>query len=252
MKVCRMNIKTFVALALLLSGGEVAEAQTPAPVQLCVQNPPGTPVCAPAPGMAGPRGNSVLNGVGVPPNTLGTNGDFYLDTSANNIYGPKAQGKWPATFTTLGGVPGPAGPQGVPGPPGPPGLTGAQGPQGPAGTQPGDFEKTVPWQQIAPAPGTIMMRTFYPITITRIIGGVVVSEAGTALVDVAKNSCIAANMLHTGDFNASARPGDQYLALVGSPTLAAGDKVVLCPKPGSFPTDPTKVVGNASITIGYH
>jgi hypothetical protein len=42
----------------------------------------------------GDPGNSLLNGAGAPSNALGRNGDFYLDTSLYNIYGPKAAGAW--------------------------------------------------------------------------------------------------------------------------------------------------------------
>lgn len=44
----------------------------------------------------GQRGNSVLNGTGVPSVTVGINGDFYIDTAADLIYGPKAGGVWGA------------------------------------------------------------------------------------------------------------------------------------------------------------
>lgn len=48
-------------------------------------------------GTSGPRGNSILSGVGAPANTIGFDGDFYLNTNdLNQIYGPKANGIWPA------------------------------------------------------------------------------------------------------------------------------------------------------------
>ena len=118
--------------------------------------------------------NTILNGKGAPSNTLGINGDFYIDTRSLLISGPKANGKWPAArslqgangidgkngtstknVTTTSTVPGPIGPQGEPGEKGLdgvaglsgaaglPGATGAQGPigatgapgsQGPAGS----------------------------------------------------------------------------------------------------------------------
>ena len=40
--------------------------------------------------------NTVLNGKGAPSNTLGINGDFYIDTRSLLISGPKKSGKWPA------------------------------------------------------------------------------------------------------------------------------------------------------------
>jgi len=118
--------------------------------------------------------NTILNGKGAPSNTLGINGDFYIDTRSLLISGPKANGKWPVArslqgangidgkngtstknVTTTSTVPGPIGPQGEPGEKGLdgvaglsgaaglPGATGAQGPigatgatgaQGPAGS----------------------------------------------------------------------------------------------------------------------
>jgi hypothetical protein len=60
----------------------------------------------------------------------GTDGDFYIDTAADVLYGPKANGTWPVTGTSLVGTPGATGPQGPAGPAGP---QGAQGPPGTAG-----------------------------------------------------------------------------------------------------------------------
>jgi len=45
-------------------------------------------------GPQGPRGNSLLNGVGEPTLSIGINGDFYIDTVANELYGPKTTGSW--------------------------------------------------------------------------------------------------------------------------------------------------------------
>jgi hypothetical protein len=115
--------------------------------------------------------NTILNGKGVPSNTLGINGDFYIDTRSLLISGPKINGKWPTgrslqgangvngidgkngaaakNVTTASNVAGPAGPQGERGDKGIdgsagangsagidglPGATGAQGPSGPAGS----------------------------------------------------------------------------------------------------------------------
>ena len=115
--------------------------------------------------------NTILNGNGAPSNTLGINGDFYIDTRSLMISGPKKNGKWPIArslqgangvngidgkngtaaknVTTASNVAGPAGPQGergdkgIDGLPGAnggagidglPGAAGAQGPSGPAGS----------------------------------------------------------------------------------------------------------------------
>ena len=99
--------------------------------------------------------NTILNGKGAPANTVGINGDFYIDTRSLLIFGPKANGKWPTpqnlqgpigaagaagsngsdgkngadgkSVTNASATTGPAGPQGEKG------LTGATGPSGPAG-----------------------------------------------------------------------------------------------------------------------
>lgn len=91
-------------------------------------------------GLAGNNGNGVLNGASAPTNNQGVDGDFYVNTTTNTMYGPKANGTWPAGVSLVGpqgsaGVAGPTGPQGPAGATGPQGPTGATGPQGPAGAQ---------------------------------------------------------------------------------------------------------------------
>lgn len=41
------------------------------------------------PGLQGPRGRTILNGIGAPANNLGLEGDFYYDTQTTRFYGPK-------------------------------------------------------------------------------------------------------------------------------------------------------------------
>lgn len=41
------------------------------------------------PGQQGPRGRTILNGVGAPSNNLGLSGDFYYDIDTTRFYGPK-------------------------------------------------------------------------------------------------------------------------------------------------------------------
>jgi hypothetical protein len=108
--------------------------------------------------------NTVLNGKGAPSNTLGINGDFYIDTRSLLISGPKKSGKWPVArslqgsngtngtdgrngndaknVATASSVAGPAGPQGergekgidgIAGSSGAAGIAGASGSTGPAG-----------------------------------------------------------------------------------------------------------------------
>ena len=88
--------------------------------------------------------NTIRNGKGAPSNTLGIDGDFYIDTLKFNLYGPKENGVWPAPVSLRG----PAGPDGAAGKPGANGVdgkngtngekgsaSGVTGPQGPRGEQ---------------------------------------------------------------------------------------------------------------------
>ena len=51
----------------------------------------------------------MLNGTGAPGSSVGNNGDFYIDTAADVLYGPKAGGTWPTPGLSLAGSTGPAG-----------------------------------------------------------------------------------------------------------------------------------------------
>lgn len=62
-------------------------------------------------GAAGADGKTVRNGIGAPSAGLGVDGDFYIDTAASLIYGPKASGAW-GTGTSLVGPAG-SNPSGV-------------------------------------------------------------------------------------------------------------------------------------------
>lgn len=42
-----------------------------------------------SPGPQGPRGKTILNGLGSPSNNLGLEGDFYYDKNTTRFYGPK-------------------------------------------------------------------------------------------------------------------------------------------------------------------
>lgn len=58
-------------------------------------------------GAAGADGKTVLNDSGAPGSGVGEVGDFYIDTTANEIYGPKTGGGW-GGGTSLVGPAGPA------------------------------------------------------------------------------------------------------------------------------------------------
>ena len=81
--------------------------------------------------------NTLRNGAGAPASSLGNNGDFYINTTAHSLYGPKASGTWGLATSLVGpqgatGATGPVGPKGETGAQGPQGIQGVQGPAGPA------------------------------------------------------------------------------------------------------------------------
>jgi hypothetical protein len=80
--------------------------------------PPGPQGVPGSQGPVGAPGNTIRNGSGPPDPSLGVAGDFYIDTTNHNIYGPKSN-----TITNWGSptsIIGPAGPTGPVGPAGPP------------------------------------------------------------------------------------------------------------------------------------
>jgi len=66
----------------------------------------------------------LLTGSGAPSDLIGVNGDVYIDTTNDILYGPKANDVWPTPGDNLVGAQGATGPQGSTGP------QGATGPQG--------------------------------------------------------------------------------------------------------------------------
>jgi len=54
-------------------------------------------------GAQGAPGRTLLNGEGAPDGSLGVDGDFYLDTVAHELYGPRAGGEWGVGVPLSGG-----------------------------------------------------------------------------------------------------------------------------------------------------
>lgn len=69
-------------------------------------------------GSNGTDGKTVRSGSGAPSAGLGVDGDFYINTSANTIYGPKTSGAWGSPVSLVGptGATGSAGATGAAGP----------------------------------------------------------------------------------------------------------------------------------------
>jgi hypothetical protein len=85
-----------------------------------------------------PAGNVILNGSTAPASETGSNGDFYIDTTNYDIYGPKTSGEWGSPTSLVGptgatGSTGATGAAGTNGTNGTNGATGATGDTGPAG-----------------------------------------------------------------------------------------------------------------------
>lgn len=83
-------------------------------------------------GSAGEDGNTILSGDGPPAGGLGRSGDYYIDGSNSEIYGPKSQEGWGMAQSLIGpqGSPGTQGDKGEPGAKGDPGQDGAAGTDG--------------------------------------------------------------------------------------------------------------------------
>ena len=117
-------------------------------------------------GANGVDGATILNGTSNP-TTQGKDGDYYLNTSTEFFFGPKAGGVWPSIGLSLRGPQGAQGIQGVQGAtgaastvPGPQGPTGPQGPQGPTGadsTVPGPTGPTGPAGPTGPGVTTLQI-----------------------------------------------------------------------------------------------
>ncbi len=95
------------------------------------QGPQGLQGTVGATGPQGPAGSTWRDGAGVPADTLGADGDYYLDTATGNVY-LRSTGVY-AQVANIVGPAGATGPQGIQGPAGATGPQGIQGIQGPAG-----------------------------------------------------------------------------------------------------------------------
>jgi hypothetical protein len=81
------------------------------PAGVSIIGPTGATGPVGATGATGADGKTILNGVIAPTGGVGVDGDFYLDTATETIYGPKSSGIWPAGVSLIG----PTGPQGIQG-----------------------------------------------------------------------------------------------------------------------------------------
>ena len=102
-------------------------------------------------------GNVVLNGAGAPSGGTGANGDFYINTSNYDIYGPKTSGSWGSATSLVGptGATGSTGSQGATGATGAAGTNGSNGATGDTGpTGPGVSSGGTTGQYLTKVDGT--------------------------------------------------------------------------------------------------
>jgi len=152
------------------------------PASVSLVGPAGPAGATGGTGPAGPAGssaataatNTIRSGAGAPSAAIGADGDFYIDTSANQIYGPKALGAWPSAVSLVG----PAGSNGATGAAGSAGSTGATG-------SPGANGNSVLSGAGAPGAGVGSNGDFYINTSTNTIFGPKTAGAwgsGTSLI----------------------------------------------------------------------
>jgi len=101
------------------------------------QGPKGDTGATGAAGPAGANGSVIYSGTGVPAASTGATGDFYIDLSSGNFYGPKTTSGW-GTPISLKGANGAAGATGAAGAPGSKILSGSGAPSASLGNT-GDY-----------------------------------------------------------------------------------------------------------------
>jgi hypothetical protein len=215
-----------------LTGAMGPQGSTGATGATGAQGPAGSQGTA---GTNGANGNTVWNGsVAPPPANVGVNGDFYLNTSTNCLYGPMVNTTWPGACTILVGPQGPTGPTGLQGLQGVTGLTGPQGQQGNTGAT----GQTGPMGPQGPAgPPTILSGfcgTTTAVNLTATTG--VLLELGSE--DVSQPSC----------FNGYTASG-----VVGLPIPSAGtlmNLTVASNSNGSYPILVSVYINGVITTIG--
>ena len=108
-------------------------------------------------GPAGADGRTILSGTGAPSSGLGSNGDYYLDTAASRLYGPKSAGAWGSGVVLIGPI-GTTGPSGATGAKGDTGAKGANGATGAKGDK-GDIGDTGPQGPAGKSSRCVVLKT---------------------------------------------------------------------------------------------
>lgn len=186
-----------------------------------------------ATGAAGADGPAWHSGDVPPDNSLGVDGDFYIDQSAGEYYGPKTAGDWGAPYSLIG----PTGSTGPAGPTGPQGDTGATGAAGAAGAD----GRTILSGTTVPSSGTGANGDYYIETSNKVLYGPKTGGAwgaGTSLIGPQGPQGPAGDAGPTGSTGSTGPQGPQgiqgpagvdgadgktWMSGAGAPSGATGD-----------------------------
>ena len=206
-----------------------------------LQGPTGPTGSTGSTGPAGADGKTVLSG-SVDPTTEGVNGDFYINTTAWTIFGPKTAGNWGTGSSLVGpqgaqGIQGTQGIQGVQGPAGADGKTVLSGAVDPTteGVN-GDFYiNTTSWQIFGPKTagnwgtgtdliGSTTLDSLTDVTITTPSSGQVLKYNGSAWVNDTDSVTAPGGANTQVQFNSSGAfaGDDDFTWNSGTRTLALG------------------------------
>ncbi|MBI5219967.1 MAG: tail fiber domain-containing protein [Bacteroidia bacterium] len=187
-------------------------------------------------GINGTDGKTILSGT-IYPTSEGLDGDFYINTTTNQIFGPKTEGAWGAG-TSLIGPQGTQGSQGIQGEQGLQGIQGTPGTNGVDGTN-GTNGYSVLSGASDPTAGTGVDGDFYINTTSNTIfgpktggtwgtGTSLVGPAGTYTpgtgISIASNTISLSSpvSIANGGTNASSYTANQFLLYNGTAFTASG------------------------------
>lgn len=115
-----VKVETTIQKVVVQETNEVINVEVQSPpkiISVGTQGPEG------AQGPAGNDGKTIRNGTSAPAGGLGVDGDFFINTATNQLYGPKTGGSWGSPVSLIG----PTGATGATGPAGADGADGADG-----------------------------------------------------------------------------------------------------------------------------
>lgn len=150
-----------------------------------------------AAGPAGADGSTILNGTVAPTGGDGADGDFWIDTVANQIYGPKTLGAWGAGTSIVG----PTGATGAAGTDGNTIVSGVLPPTGADGVNGDYFYDQIRYEWWGPKtvgvwpPTPIVLNPNIAIQAVDTVGGVLI-QTGTTVQTIPLNATNVTNATH--------------------------------------------------------